>query len=312
MELSHGISIVIPIYCSEFSIKTLVDEVCANMIGHDFEIILVDDKSKDNSWSRIVEVALANHKVRGMRLGKNFGQHSALLAGIRSARFNTTVTLDDDLQNPPSEIYKLLSALTPEVDVVYGVSSNRKHARWRNASSFFVGKFFTLCLGYEESSKISQFRAFKTQLREGFSLDIGPNVSIDSLLTWSTSSFKQVQVKHESRKFGHSNYSLLKLVKHLLDTATSYSVVPLRLSILLGLAATFFGLILFLWVLIPTLFSNGSVPGFPSLAASLAIFSGTQLLMLGVLGEYIGKIHFRVMNKPTYLIAETTSPTKMI
>ena len=306
MNLTRGTSIVIPVFCSEFTIEKLVGEICENMAGQNYEIILVDDRSKDNSWSKIVESAQLDKKVRGIRLGKNVGQHSALLAGIRSARFNTIVTLDDDLQNPPSEIPKLLFALANGVEVVYGVSRDRKHARWRNASSFLVGKLFNSYLGYVESSQVSQFRAFKTHLRDGFAAEIGPSVSIDSLLTWSTSSFAEVDVRHESRKIGRSSYSFRKLVKHFFDTALSYTVVPLRLTIYLGLIATLFGLLLFLWVIVRPIMSNGSVPGFPLIAASLAIFSGTQLLMLGVLGEYIGKIHFRVMNKPTYLISEET------
>ena len=298
---------MIPVFGSEPTLDLLVDQVCANIPSPEYEVIFVDDKSKDGSWNKIVEISRSNKRVRGIRLGKNVGQHSALLAGIRSAGFSTIVTLDDDLQNPPSEIPKLLSALTDSVDVVYGVSRNRKHAKWRNASSFFVGRLFSWCLGYTESSQVSQFRAFRTRLRDGFAGEIGPSVSIDSLLTWSTSSFTEVEVKHDSRKFGRSNYGFQKLLKHFLDTATSYSIVPLRLTIFFGVLATLFGLLLFLWVLIRPFFSNGSVPGFPLLAASLAIFSGTQLLMLGVLGEYIGKIHFRVMNKPTYRVSEVTS-----
>lgn len=307
MELTPGLSVVCPVYCSERTLGRLVEEVCLAVTDqNNFEIILVDDQSKDRSWDEIVRIGTVNPRVRGVKLGRNVGQHGALLAGVREARFQTIVTLDDDLQNPPSEIFKILDGLTHGVDVVYGVSSGVRQSFSRRFASRFAKALFRLILGFDHATEISSFRAFRTELRNGFSNDLGPNISLDSLLTWSTTSFISVEVRHDKRSIGKSNYNIRSLFKFMFDTATGYSTVPLKFATLIGSTVTFLGLLLFLWVTIRPVVTGVSVPGFPLLASSIAIFSGTQLLMLGILGEYIGKMHFRVMNKPTYLISQRT------
>ena len=307
MSLDLGISLVCPVYCSAQTLRILVDEICTCLNGtHKFEILLIDDRSPDSSWLEILQISKENSTVRGIRLGRNVGQHGALLAGIRSARFDKIVTIDDDLQNPPSEVIKLVQALDSNGGVVYGVSTDVKQKLWRKASSIGAKQLFKKFLGFDSAVKISSFRAFETNLRNAFSGEIGPSVSIDSLLTWSTSTFCSIDVQHHPRLQGKSHYSFRKLVRFMIDTATGYSVVPLRLATTLGSIVTILGFVMFLWVTLRPLLTGVSVPGFPLLAASLAIFSGTQLLVLGILGEYIGKMHFRVMNKPSYVIVDSS------
>ena len=307
MSLDIGISLVCPVYCSAQTLRILVDQICACLNGaYKFEILLIDDRSPDSSWREIVQISRENSAVRGIRLGRNVGQHGALLAGIRSARFDKIVTIDDDLQNPPSEVIKLVQNLDLNGGVVYGVSADVKQKMWRKASSIGAKQLFKKFLGFDSAVNISSFRAFETNLRDAFSGEIGPSVSIDSLLTWSTSTFCSIDVQHHSRLQGKSHYSFRKLVRFMIDTATGYSVVPLRLATTLGSIVTIFGFVMFLWVTIRPLLTGVTVPGFPLLAASLAIFSGTQLLVLGILGEYIGKMHFRVMNKPSYVIVDSS------
>lgn len=307
MNLEIGISLVCPVYCSAQTLRILVDQICACLNGtHKFEILLIDDRSPDSSWLEISQIAKENSAVRGIRLGRNVGQHGALLAGIRSARFDKIVTIDDDLQNPPSEVIKLVQALNSNGGVIYGVSADVKQKMWRKASSIGAKQLFKKFLGFESAVNISSFRAFETNLRDAFSGEIGPSVSIDSLLTWSTSTFRSIAVQHHPRLQGKSHYSFRKLVRFMIDTATGYSVVPLRLATTLGSIVTILGFVMFLWVTLRPLLTGVSVPGFPLLAASLAIFSGTQLLVLGILGEYIGKMHFRVMNKPSYVIVDSS------
>ena len=307
MSLDLGISLVCPVYCSAQTLRILVDEICTCLNGtHKFEILLIDDRSPDSSWLEILQISKENSAVRGIRLGRNVGQHGALLAGIRSARFDKIVTIDDDLQNPPSEVTKLVQALDSNGGVVYGVSTDVKQKLWRKASSIGAKQLFKKFLGFDSAVKISSFRAFETNLRNAFSGEIGPSVSIDSLLTWSTSTFCSIDVQHHPRLQGKSHYSFRKLVRFMIDTATGYSVVPLRLATTLGSIVTILGFVMFLWVTLRPLLTGVSVPGFPLLAASLAIFSGTQLLVLGILGEYIGKMHFRVMNKPSYVIVDSS------
>jgi undecaprenyl-phosphate 4-deoxy-4-formamido-L-arabinose transferase len=271
-----------------------------------YEIIIVDDGNTYATWEQISHLSRVKKAVVGLRLGRNFGQHSALLAGVRKAKYSQIVTIDDDLQNPPEEIPILLAGLVNGVDVVYGVSTQVCQSAWRRFTSRTAKVIFAKALGFESAIFISSFRAFRTPLREGFAGELGPHVSLDALLTWSTSSFSTLEVEHHARRIGKSNYSFTKLVKFMLDTATSYSTRPLRLATTIGFITTLFGLLILMWVFGIALFVGDSVPGFPFLAASIAVFSGVQLVVLGILGEYLGKIHFRAMNKPTFLVSETT------
>jgi undecaprenyl-phosphate 4-deoxy-4-formamido-L-arabinose transferase len=305
MGYLSGTSIVVPTYKSVETLASLVTRL--NSIGlEQFEIIIVDDGNTDGTWGKIVELSQIHKSVIGLRLGRNYGQHCALLAGVRSAKFSTIVTIDDDLQNPPEEIPKLLNRLNAGVDVVYGVSDDVQQSLWRRLASRIAKVLFARVLGFESAISISSFRAFRTQLRDGFSGDLGPHVSLDALLTWSTSRYATVEVAHHKRSIGKSNYSFWKLVRFMLDTATSYSIKPLRFAISLGLLTTLFGLLSLFWVLGVAIFVGSAVTGFPFLASSIAIFSGVQLLVLGIVGEYLGKIHFRSMNKPTFSIVEST------
>ena len=306
MTLSSGISVVIPVYRSEQTINELVSRVSNALKNHEFEIILVDDDSGDGSWQEISSLSKENPNIRGIRLGRNSGQHGALLAGVRIAKFETTVTLDDDLQNPPEEIEKLTSGLKPGIDVVYGISTEIKQSFYRRLGSTLVRKFFSSALGFNSAVTMSSFRAFRTVLRDGFNTQLGPNISLDALLTWSTTRFAVAKVRHDERKIGSSHYTLRKLVRFMIDMTTGYSSLPLRLATAIGFTTIGLGFVLLLYVVGRPLLSGESVPGFPLLASSIIIFSGVQIFLLGVLGEYIGRMHFRVMNKPTYMIAEST------
>jgi len=285
----------------------LVERVCASSwFTNDSEIIVVDDGNLDSTWNVIGELARQNRRVRGFRLGRNSGQHAALLAGVRQAKNPVIVTLDDDLQNPPEEVTNLLQALTEDVDVVYGLPTRAKQSTWRNISSVGSKVLMRYTLGFLRATDISAFRVFRTKLRDSFDRDLGPGVSLDALLNWATTRFASVEVRHDSRAQGESNYNFRKLLRFMLDTATGYSTVPLRFATGLGLVTVTLSLGILGWVLWRPLFTGESVPGFPFLAATIAIFSGVQLIVLGVLGQYIGRMHFRVMNKPTYTIADRT------
>ena len=306
MVLSDGLSIVVPVFRSEKTLNELVNRITNSISDKSVEIILIDDASGDGTWTTICSIARQNSMVTGIRLGRNSGQHGALLAGVRAAKFQTVVTLDDDLQNPPEEINKLIDALVPGVDVVYGVSTEVKQSFYRRASSKLVRKFFASALGFNSAVSMSSFRTFRTALREGFNTALGPNVSLDALLTWSTTRFTVVEVKHDERKVGDSHYTFRKLVRFMIDMATGYSALPLRLASALGFLTISFGAVLLVYVIGRPIITGERVQGFPMLASTIVIFSGVQIFLLGILGEYIGRMHFRVMNKPTYMVAETT------
>jgi len=306
MVLPDGLSIVVPVYRAEKTINELVNRITNSISDKSVEIILIDDASGDGTWTTICSIARQNSMVTGIRLGRNSGQHGALLAGVRAAKFQTVVTLDDDLQNPPEEINKLIDALVPGVDVVYGVSTEVKQNFYRRAGSKLVRKFFASALGFNSAVSMSSFRTFRTVLREGFNTALGPNVSLDALLTWSTTRFTVVEVKHDERKVGDSHYTFRKLVRFMIDMATGYSALPLRLASALGFLTISFGAVLLVYVIGRPIITGERVQGFPMLASTIIIFSGVQIFLLGILGEYIGRMHFRVMNKPTYMVAETT------
>jgi undecaprenyl-phosphate 4-deoxy-4-formamido-L-arabinose transferase len=299
------VSVVVPTYRSPNTLSRLVDEiVSATWWNDDFEIIIVDDGNVDGTWAALQSITATHQCVRAMRLSRNFGQHAALLAGIREARNQIVVTLDDDLQNPPAETEKLLSALRDDVDVVYGTPRVVGQGAWRRFSSALSKYLMKVSLGFEHAEHISSFRAFRTSLRDGFAENLGPGVSIDAMLNWSTTRFTNVEVEHRSRESGTSNYNFWKLLRFMFDTATGYSTAPLRAATGLGLVTVLLSIGVLVWVVGRPLVTGDAVPGFPFLAATIAIFSGTQLIVLGVLGQYLGRMHFRVMNKPSYTIAD--------
>jgi glycosyltransferase involved in cell wall biosynthesis len=269
------------------------------------ELILVDDGSRDNSWVVVQELVGQHPWIVGVNLTRNYGQHNALLCGVRMARFGIAVTMDDDLQNPPEEIPKLLARLGEGLDVVYGTPAKQQHGLWRDLASWVTKLTLQGTLGADTACKVSAFRAFRTELRGAFAAYRSPFVSMDVLLTWSTSRFGAATVRHDPRGVGTSNYNLRKLVAHAVNMMTGFSTVPLQVASLLGFASTIFGMCLLVYVVGRYLISGGSVPGFPFLACTIAIFSGVQLFALGVIGEYLARMHFRAMERPVYAVRAT-------
>jgi len=270
----------------------------------DYELILVDDGSGDGTWHVIEDLASGHQWVRGVRLMRNYGQHNALLCGIRRARYELTLTLDDDLQHPPEEIPKLLKQLGPETDVVYGTPAVEQHGLWRDMATQVTKFALQSAMGAPIARKAGAFRVFRTQLRDAFANYDAPYVSVDVLLTWATTRFEAINVRHEPRTIGVSNYTFKKLVVHALNMLTGFSTWPLRLASLIGFFFTLMGTLALFYVLIRFFIEGGSVPGFPFLASMIAIFSGAQLFALGVIGEYLGRMHARSMQQPTYTVRE--------
>lgn len=306
--LRDGISLVVPVFESRESLGSLARAVTEAMssIGGSWELILVDDASTDGSWDEIRKLSSGDPRVRGIRLARNSGQHNALLCGIRAARFSVTVTLDDDLQNPPSEIPKLLAKLEEGFDVVYGSPDRERHGLPRDMASRLTKAVLQRSMGVATASRVSAFRAFRTSLRDSFVSHGGPYCSIDVLLTWGTRSFGAITVRHEPRRAGRSHYTFGKLFTHAFNMITGFSTIPLEVASMAGFVFMFFGAGVLLYVLYRYFENGGSVPGFPFLASIISIFSGVQLFSLGVIGEYIARMHFRLMGIPGYTAAEVT------
>jgi glycosyltransferase involved in cell wall biosynthesis len=302
--LRAGISVVVPVYNSDSTLPQLVLQLKSVLepMQRPFELILINDGSRDRSWQTIEQLSSERKWIHGINLLKNFGQHNALLCGIRAAKYDITITMDDDLQNPPEEIPRLVTKLDEGYDVVYGTPMVRQHGLWRNFAGNITRMALRLVLGADVADKSSAFRAFRTCLRQAFTHFRSPYVSIDVLLTWATTSFASIPVRLEPRKAGISNYTFSKLVVHALNMITGFSTLPLRLASIMGFVFTIFGFLILLYVIGRYVLQGSSVPGFPFLASVIAIFSGVQLACLGIIGEYLARMYFRSMERPTYSV----------
>jgi undecaprenyl-phosphate 4-deoxy-4-formamido-L-arabinose transferase len=302
-----SVSIVIPVFNAEPNLAELHRQLMPAMAAlvDRFEVILVEDCSRDRSWEIVSQLARADERVRGFRLSRNYGQHNALLCGIREARCDVIVTMDDDLQHPVSEIPLLLAALAAGHEVVYGTSNEPQHGLLRNLASRMTKLALQGAMGARSAAQVSAFRAFPTRLRTAFENYRSPNVSIDVLLTWATQRFTAVTVKHEPRRAGESNYTIHKLITHAFNLMTGFSTLPLKLASVVGFAFTLFGFGVLAWVIGRYLISGTSVPGFAFLASIIAIFSGAQMFTLGIFGEYLGRMYGRTMERPAYVVGES-------
>ncbi len=300
------ISFIIPVYRSEKSLHGLHQRLTQTFANEpsDFEIIFVEDCGGDKSWEVIQQLADIDKCVRGFRMSRNYGQHNALLCGIREARGEIIVTLDDDLQHPPEEIPKLLFKLNEGYDVVYGPPEREQHGLLRDMASQITKLALEGTMGAVKARQVSALRVFRTRLRDAFADYRSPTVNIDALLTWATTGFSAVRVRHESRKFGESGYSTRKLIRHALNMMTGFSTRPLQLASMMGFAFAFLGLIILAYVLIGWLVRGSTVPGFVFLSSMIAIFSGSQLMALGIIGEYLARMHQRTMEQPPYVVRE--------
>ncbi|MGO4255795.1 glycosyltransferase family 2 protein [Marmoricola sp. RAF53] len=301
-----SISVVIPCYRSAATLPRLVprivDVLTAQGLAH--EVILVVDGSPDNTWEVAAGLADTLPGVRAVRLSRNYGQHNALLAGIRLARHATTVTMDDDLQHLPEEIPALLAALSADVELVYGVPRLEEHGYLRSLASRSVKSAMGAGMKIDGASQISAFRAFHTYLRDAFEGLGTPDVNLDVALSWATTRAASVTIEMAEREEGTSNYTPKLLVRHALNMVIGYSTAPLRFVIYLGIACGLLGVALLTVILYEYFSDQIQVAGFTTLASMVAIFSSAQMVAIGVLGEYIGRIHSANAGRPSYVVRE--------
>lgn len=308
MSAPTSVSIVVPCYNSEQSLALLYDRLATvfQRDGRGFELLLVDDGSRDGTWGVIATLAAAHANVRGFRMLRNYGQHNALLCGIRAAKHRYIVTMDDDLQNPPEEVPALIAELEKGFDVVYGTPKKQSHGLFRDLASSITKLVLQNAMGAEAARNLSAFRAFRAEIRQAFAAYRGPYVSIDVLLTWGARKFSAVPVHNDTRQFGASNYTFGKLVSHAINIMTGFSTLPLQLASYAGFISTVFGIAVLGWVLSGYFIHGRSVPGFTFLASVVSILGGVQLFALGIFGEYLARIHIRSMDRPSYSVGEET------
>jgi glycosyltransferase involved in cell wall biosynthesis len=304
MTPSLNVSIIVPVYNGAESLPLLVERLAQVLpnVSRKYELVLVNDGSRDQSWAGISSLSAAYPWVTGLNLARNYGQHNALLCGIRQAQYEFIITMDDDLQNPPEEIPLLLAKLAEGFDVVYGTPAREQHGLWRNLASQMTKIALQGAMGVDTARKVSSFRAVRTNVREAFAGYHGFSVNMDVLLTWGTNRFTAIPVRHDPRSLGSSNYTLAKLIIHGLNMLTGFTTLPLQLASLTGFTFMLFGVGVLVYVLGRYMILGYSVPGFPFLASVIAIFSGAQLFALGIIGEYLARMYYQIMDRPPYAI----------
>lgn len=306
MRSPPSVSIVIPVYRSGKFLEAFASDLIKtlNMQKMTYELIFVEDHGKDDSWDVIERILQTSDFVTGIKLNRNYGQHNALLCGIRAAKNEVVITMDDDGQHPPSELINLVNKINDGYDVVYGTPIKEAHGFTRNLASVSFKWLVTKLLGVPSARDASAYRAFRTPLREAFSDFRGDMVNIDIMLTWATDSFTSIKVIRNVRQEGTSGYNFAKLFDHALNTITGFSGVPLRISSYVGLLFALFGFLILVYILAIYTIYDSTVPGFAFIASLLTIFSGVQLLTIGIIGEYVSRIHFRSMDRPAYLVKD--------
>lgn len=300
------LSVIVPVYNSEQSLVPLIQRLSQVLptLADTYEVILVNDGSRDKSWLVIGSLVSQYSFVWGINMMRNYGQHNALLCGIRQAKGDIIVTMDDDLQHPPEEISKLLNKLAEGYDVVYGTPHQEGHGFLRDLASQITKLALQSAMGAETARQVSAFRAFHTIVRQSFATYHVPLVSIDVLLTWGTTRFTSVAVREDPRILGVSNYTFRKLVTHALNMMTGFSILPLQIASWIGISLALFSVVVLVYVVGRYLLEGTPVPGFSFLASIIGLFSGAQLLALGIIGEYLGRMHLRLQDRPTYVVRE--------
>ena len=307
------VSIVIPCYRSELTLGDVVEGLFASLTGPEappeveaMEVVLVVDGSPDGTAGVARALAQRHPEVRAVELRRNYGQHGALLAGIARAKHEVVVTMDDDGQHLPDQVPLLLAPIAAgRADLVYGIAADEEHGVLRSAASRLVKRGLRAA-GAPRAEDSGAFRAFRTELRDGLGHVPDPFASVDVLLSWTTTSVERVTVEMRPRQVGRSSYTFSGLVRHTFNMITGYSNLPLRLVMYLGLLLAGVGFVLAVVVLVRYFSNETTVAGFTTLAAMIAMFSGAQMLSLGIIGEYLGRLHTRSMGKPTYLVRSDT------
>lgn len=315
--MATELSIVIPVYGSERLLPKLVDklhEALAPRYGDGstsgFEVILVNDCSPDASWSVITELARSRTWLKGVSLRKNAGQHNAILAGLRYARGQFIVTMDDDLQHDPMDVPKIVAKLEEGHDVCYSRFRSKRHAWWKRAGSAFNDLVANHLLSKPKGLYLSPFKGMTRGVLEEVVEFTGPYVYLDGLILSATNSVTSIELEHHARPDGASGYSLRKSVSLWMKMATSFSVAPLRMASVIGLIFSGFGFLAAIAFVIQRFTINAMPVGWSSLIVSILILGGIQLMALGIIGEYVGRILLHVNGRPQAVVGKLTNVTK--
>ncbi|HRH69744.1 MAG: glycosyltransferase family 2 protein [Flavobacteriales bacterium] len=299
-----ALSIIIPVFNGAASIERLVNELAKIRVDGGLELVLVNDCSPDDSW-RIIQrlVQEAPMAIIAVDLARNFGEHNAVMAGYAVCSGQYVINIDDDFQNPPSEVVKLLdyAKAHPELDVIYTKYERKRHSYFRNLGSRFNDAVARLLLNKPKGLYLSSFRCVNRFLCNEILSYTGPYPYIDGIILEHTQHIGTLQVVHAPRAEGRSSYTLRKLIRLWLFMFVNFSVMPLRLSSIMGFVFSGSGFILALYVVFESVVL-GNPQGWASITAGILVFSGIQLLMLGLIGEYLGRLYLMQKGKPQYAV----------
>ena len=304
MDRICSLSIVIPVYNSADTIASLVEQLANLPIEGGHELILVNDGSKDNT-AEVCEnlVPNATFPVKFINLSRNFGEHNAVMAGLRFARGEYVITMDDDLQNPPSEVVKLFNyAREQKQDVIYTYYKQKKHSIWRNFGSWLTNQMADILLDKPKDLYLCSFRCMSAFLVQEVGKYEGPFPYVDGLILQVTQSIGKLEVAHAARQQGQSSYNLRRLVRLWLNMFLNFSVIPLRISTAFGFLFSAVGFIGTAYVVIDHFLEDSPTLGWSSLMFTLLLFCGVQLLILGIAGEYIGRLYLTTNKRPQFVV----------
>ena len=305
---SPHLSIVVPLYNAEKTLPALLQEISALQVPGGHELIIVNDGSRDGTEAVALKLIRESHlPIKFLSLSRNFGEHNAVLAGLRAVSGRYVVTMDDDLQNPPTEALKLLAVAEAEKrDVVFGVYERKEHSWWRNAGSWLTNRIADFVVDKPRKLYLCSFRCMSRFVVDEIAKSRTPYPYIDGLIFQVTQNVGTVSVRHVERVEGNSGYNFRKLVRLWISMLVNVSVLPLRLMTLAGLITSALGFLAVIEVVVERLF-NAQPTGWSSLMAAILLLSGTQLLLLGILGEYVGRIYLGISEKPQSVVREQIS-----
>lgn len=302
------VSLVIPVYNSEDLLRLLVDEIEKGLVNYKYEIVFVNDSSRDGSLSVLKDLAMTRSNITVIDLARNFGQHNAIMAGLRFARGDVLVLMDDDLQHPPEEIRKLLEAMEKNgCDVVYGNYIAKKHTLFRNIGSRFNDVMATMLIKKPKDLYFCSFKAIRAFIAKEIVQYGGAYPYIDGLIFRTTNNIGSVPVVHKERKLGTSNYTFGKLLHLWFNMFTNFSILPLRMVTLLGFFMSFISFVFAAYVFIERHTFTVIQQGWASIMVSIMLLSGVQLASIGFLGEYLGRTFLTVNQTPQYVIRQVIS-----
>ena len=301
------VSFVIPCYRSEKTLSGVVDEIKSTMdeIGkYGYEIVLVNDSSPDNTWDTIKSLVKENNNITGINFSKNFGQHGALMAGLRETKGDYVVCLDDDGQTPANEVGKLLSALDDGADAVYARYAHKKHSLFRNFGTFMNEKMAQHLLGKPKDLFVSSYFAVRRFVVEDMVRYENAYPYVIGLVLRATKNIVNVDVKHRSREVGQSGYTFSKLLNLWINGFTAFSVKPLRIATGIGAICAMGGFLYGIYTVIKKFVVPDIPAGYSALMSAIVFIGGMMMLMLGLVGEYIGRMYISMNNSPQYVIKE--------